>query len=477
MNAELGREKGLKIEGKTYKAGIVYMFDELPASVQKLVNLQEDEIRSRFNRDPRAMDYELKIIPYEDLEELLHNHFGDNLQAELSKPAVEALATKFEREGVTHPAAGEEGWDILLAAALVGEHVPYFRVIEPLEEIPRTFIPTLEGRKGKRRRKTEIPEDQALPIRLGFWRMLQRIHRGIPGFAGSGNVFEDQFVGGLAGVKSAWVLLPDYTAYIDAVPIAGFYSFGTMWPKILRAVGVWGNASKATEALEAEFGIASDKDLRRGTIPHERKKPPSAGLGTSEEPVRIRPWGRCGNTLFWRTTPHAGERPVVAHINPVDIVEVVVDQKPLGLPEGAILISRRRLPEQVPHGWSPDEFYAMMMTLPPILSMAVDVWFGWMEKAEAGGSSRHEILNRFARIAQGRKNAILSGLQVLLEMPLPHPMENRMLVVMEGSPAHQDLVSVEAAAQITDPTVVAPETSLDAVVDEILSSFGVMECG
>lgn len=106
-------------------------------------------------------------------------------------------------------------------------------------------------------------------IREGYWRMLQRIHRGIPGLKGSGRVEGGQFIGGLAGVNTAWVVQPHgSTSMIDAVPIAGFYSLGPFWPTVLQMAGLPDNASDIARALDDEFGISSDRELKRGTVPN-----------------------------------------------------------------------------------------------------------------------------------------------------------------------------------------------------------------
>lgn len=490
MTTELGRKKTHTFEGKSYAVGIVYMFDELPPSVRKLIERQADAIQARFGRDPLAMDYELMVIPYDDLEGMLRNHFGERLEAELDKPDIQNLAKKFERGGVTSPAVGEEGWEILLAAALVGEHVPYFRVIAPLEEIPRTFIPSLEGDEsldGRRRRKgppkSALPDYQAREMRQGFWRMLQRVHRGIPGFAKSGHVYGEQFNGGLAGVNSGWLLAPNTMPLIDAVPVTGFYLFGAHWPQVLSAAGMGGDHAKLAKRLYEEFGITPDKDLKVGTEPYTPtraapKVKDRALMGAAGgEPSRVRPWGRCGSTLFWRSTPAEVEAPVVYHVNPVDISQIVVDRQPTGLVDGAVLIRQLLPAAHAPHGWSSEEFHQAMWALPEILSAAVAVWFGWLGPAEGTGASRQDIMNAFVRIAQGRKNAILSGLAYLFDMGHLHHVERRMLILAEGSPAHVSQVDVEAEAQITEATIVVPAENFDQVVDEILASFGVMDCG
>jgi hypothetical protein len=104
-------------------------------------------------------------------------------------------------------------------------------------------------------------------LREGYWRMLQRIHRGIPGIKGTGTVNGGQFTGGNAGVKTAWVIRPHGTmSMIDAIPVAGFYSFGAYWPYMLKHMDLPRNANDIIRALDNEFGVASDLDLTRGTV-------------------------------------------------------------------------------------------------------------------------------------------------------------------------------------------------------------------
>jgi len=98
--------------------------------------------------------------------------------------------------------------------------------------------------------------------------MIQRVHKGIPGFVGTGKVNEEysQFTGGLAGVNTAWLVKPYGMGILDAVPVAGFYLFGTFWPQMFRTAGLVGNSSKFLAKLEKEFGLASEADLARGTV-------------------------------------------------------------------------------------------------------------------------------------------------------------------------------------------------------------------
>lgn len=128
-------------------------------------------------------------------------------------------------------------------------------------------------------------------LREGFWRMVQRVGLGIPGFVGTGDVMgvdKDQFVGGLAGMRTAWPLAPYSTRLFEAVPIAGFYSLGVYWPQVLREADAFrgrsDNFSKLVERLEKEFGRASKKSLLKGTIPvPRRRKRKAAAMGEPPE--------------------------------------------------------------------------------------------------------------------------------------------------------------------------------------------------
>lgn len=143
--------------------------------------------------------------------------------------------------------------------------------------------PFMSGRKLKK-----DPKHQDL--REGYWRMLQRIHRGIPGLKGTGTVNNGQFTGGAAGVQTAWVLKPHGSmSMIDAIPVAGFYSFGAYWPHMLQLMGLPDNANNILRDLDAEFGIASDRDLTRGTVPNPEAsgsmgKPVAAEAGMKSGP-------------------------------------------------------------------------------------------------------------------------------------------------------------------------------------------------
>lgn len=125
---------------------------------------------------------------------------------------------------------------------------------------------------GIRRKISRDPKYQQL--REGFWRMIQRVHRGIPGLIGTGSVGVGQFTGGAAGITTAWILKPNTTLnMIDAVPVAGFYAFGPYWAQVIKLADLPDNFSDLIRALDLEFGITSDRDLERGTVPNPEARP------------------------------------------------------------------------------------------------------------------------------------------------------------------------------------------------------------
>jgi len=173
--------------------------------------------------------------------------------------AVVKLARSIERDGLRYPAVADEGWKRALAIASLGRDLPYFEALEPFDVQFEPMIPTLEGARR--------PNPEARIMREGFYRAIQRVHRGIPGLKGTGEIYGDHFNGGMAGVRTAWPVKPHGTGIADSVPVAGFYCFGTYWAQMIGIMGLPDNVSDIVRALEKEFGVLSDEDLERGTVP------------------------------------------------------------------------------------------------------------------------------------------------------------------------------------------------------------------
>jgi hypothetical protein len=254
-------------DGRTYVVGQAYPWDELPRQVQKDVVVQEEGLELVFGRDPRGLYYELILVPHTEVVRMLEGRFGkERLGRHFQTPSIRRLAEEIEREGLHAPPVEDEGWKRAIALALLGWDMPYFRVATPFEPPWPIEIPALEGNRPG---KTKTGNDGNRQAREGLWRMLQRISRGIPGIVGTGRVGGSQFTGGAAGLQTAWTVRPaPPLSAIDAVPIAGFYSFGILWPQVFSAIGLPGTADRVIKSLEKEFGITSQEDLVRGTVPN-----------------------------------------------------------------------------------------------------------------------------------------------------------------------------------------------------------------
>src|SRR4029079_3536723 len=265
LSGSLGRVDscdGVIFERRCYAPGDTYSFLELPSLSQKDALRQTADFEAHFGRKPETMHFRFLLVPHQEVVRLLEKHYGPKLMRMMDSPAVQKIAHSIQKEGLKYPAVADEGWKRALALAGLGQDLSYFEVGERIEMPYVTMIPTLEGA-----RKRGDPQHEKL--REGFWRMIQRIHHGIPGLIGTGYVANGQFTGGAAGVRTAWVLKPNPTmSMIDAVPIAGFYAFGPFWPQMLKMADLPDNARNLVRALEQEFGITSDESLERGTIPN-----------------------------------------------------------------------------------------------------------------------------------------------------------------------------------------------------------------
>jgi hypothetical protein len=227
-------------------------------------------------------------------------------------------------------------------------------------------------------------------LREGYWRMLQRIHRGIPGIKGTGTVTDGQFTGGNAGVRTAWVVRPYGTmSMIDAIPVAGFYSFGAYWPHMLKHMDLPRNANDIIRALDDEFGISSDRDLSRGMAPNPEAsgsmgkpveaKAPSMFKGPQFETFVDDTRFRVVYTKHFvdRYTHDEGRRPAVGQfLDPDDVREEIEKALPRvkemleadPYAQGIIIskpygLSMKFFAVPIPEGWQLD-FATQIITLP-----------------------------------------------------------------------------------------------------------------
>lgn len=131
---------------KDYTVGKRYSWEDLPPAVRKDVENQEEEIESRFGRDPRTLRYRLVIIPHADLVRHLEDRYGARYTEKLRDPKVLELARDIDRRGLQSPPVLEKGLRRALAIASLGWDMPYFTVDEPISMPEPTYIPTLDGR-------------------------------------------------------------------------------------------------------------------------------------------------------------------------------------------------------------------------------------------------------------------------------------------------------------------------------------------
>jgi hypothetical protein len=263
----------ITFDAKAYRVGEAYSWGDLPATTRREAIAQDADLEARFGRGAKELFYRFVVVPHPDLLRFLSDRYGPRLDDALESPEIRELARKIERRGLQHPPVGEDGLERALAVAALGWDLPYFEVVEPFGPMEPVFIPTLEG---KRR---ELPQDPlSKELREGIWRMWLRIHAGLPGIRGTGRVNcmgtgrartrSCQFIGGNAGVNTAWVLRPGpVMGMIDAMPIVGLYLFGALFPQVFDVAGLRGNVSTMIERLEREFGMISPVELERGTEP------------------------------------------------------------------------------------------------------------------------------------------------------------------------------------------------------------------
>jgi len=274
--------------GRRFVFGGVYGYDDLPPATRRDILAQEDDLQERFGAGARTLHFMLVLVPHTDLVSELRLRYGAGLEDAMAAPAVTALAHSITRHGLQYPPVGEEGWMRALALAALGIDMPYFEVLEPFEIPGPVAIPTLDG--PAKESSEDLPPAMAKEMREGFWRMMQRISLGIPGFIGSGEItghagIDNQFVGGLAGTRTAWLLRPFGMRLFETVPLAGIYLFGMLWPQVLRYAGISkgksDNFSKIVERLQKEFRMTVEYDLLKGTVPF-----PQRGEGRGEEITR-----------------------------------------------------------------------------------------------------------------------------------------------------------------------------------------------
>jgi len=151
LSGSLGRVDscdGVVFERRCYAPGDTYSFFELPSLSQKDARRQAADFEAHFGRKPETMHFRFLLVPHQTVVRLLEQHYGPKLMEMMDSPAVQKIAQSIQKEGLKYPAVADEGWKRALALAGLGQDLPYFEVVEPIEMPYAAMIPTLEGRRS-----------------------------------------------------------------------------------------------------------------------------------------------------------------------------------------------------------------------------------------------------------------------------------------------------------------------------------------
>lgn len=150
LSGSLGRVdscEGAVFERRCYVSGDTYSFFELPSLSQKDAIRQTADFEAHFGHNPQAMHFRFLMVPHQEVVRLLEEHYGPRLMEMMQSAAVQKIAHSIRKEGLKYPAVADEGWKRALALAGLGQDLPYFEVVEPIEMPYSAMIPTLEGNR------------------------------------------------------------------------------------------------------------------------------------------------------------------------------------------------------------------------------------------------------------------------------------------------------------------------------------------
>lgn len=150
LSGSLGRVEscdGVVFERRCYTPGATYSFFELPSLSQKDAVRQTADFEAHFGRKPETMHFRFLMVPYREVIRLVEKHYGPRLMKMLQSSAVQKIINSIQKEGLKYPAVADEGWKRALALADLGQDLPYFEVVEPIEMPYAAMIPTLEGNR------------------------------------------------------------------------------------------------------------------------------------------------------------------------------------------------------------------------------------------------------------------------------------------------------------------------------------------
>lgn len=104
-----------------------YLFDELPNEIKNDIEIQFDEFS-----DLQPMDYYYvaKLLKPEEIEEYLHNTFGEyEIQDAIENSYMKELILDIQTNGLDYPVVGVEGNHRALAFWHLQKELPYLEMI------------------------------------------------------------------------------------------------------------------------------------------------------------------------------------------------------------------------------------------------------------------------------------------------------------------------------------------------------------
>ncbi|MCI0595280.1 MAG: hypothetical protein L0Z48_01925 [candidate division Zixibacteria bacterium] len=113
----------------------IYRFDELHPQVQNDILVQFENCFDEDSFAPEDCEYQLTMLSYGNILEILDNIFGPNLtEAIYFDEYVTQLAEDIDQNGLRFPPIGNEGIHRMLAFALLKKDMPYYKIAYPTTE-------------------------------------------------------------------------------------------------------------------------------------------------------------------------------------------------------------------------------------------------------------------------------------------------------------------------------------------------------
>ena len=108
--------------------GKEYSLDELPQNIKDDIERQFDEYSEL---QPEDYYYVAKLLKQEEIEEYLHNQFGEyDIQDALEEPYMKKLIKDIKNNGLDYPPVGIEGNHRDLAFWFLKKELPYLEMVQ-----------------------------------------------------------------------------------------------------------------------------------------------------------------------------------------------------------------------------------------------------------------------------------------------------------------------------------------------------------